>query len=281
MASRRVAWLVGLALAAACGGELDEEARPIVGGHAAKPGAFPATGALVLGKAYHCTATLIAADMAVTAAHCLVDVAGGDLGFTLDTDVSDGNLGHVVPVFRVLRHPGFGGRMPPEVSRADDIGVVVLTAPIEGVEPARLIDPGVPLIDREVSELMVCGYGLELWYRPSEVGVKRDTVVEIDALSEWEVSTLPGESQPCFGDSGGPIFIHTPEGVRLLAVVSRSAGGSNRCDEGAIATLVAPYQAWMAEAALFRSAGGCSAGGGAASAWFAIALAALLLRRRR
>ena len=279
MVSRSVTCLAALIVTAACGGELDETTRPIVGGHAAKPGAYPATGALVIGKAYHCTATLIASDIALTAAHCLVSVAGTDLGFTLDADVTDGDLGEVVPVFRALRHPGFRVRMPPEVSQADDIGLVVLRHPIEGVTPELLVDPGVPLPVADGSDLAVCGYGLALWYQPGAVGVKRDAFVEIDAMSQFEVSTVPGDAQPCNGDSGGPLFVRTPEGQRLFAVVSRSAGSSNHCDVGAIATLTAPYVDWIAEVSVAESAAGCAVGGPASAAWPAVLL--LLWRARR
>jgi|RhiMethySRZTD1v2_1073278.scaffolds.fasta_scaffold94194_2 secreted trypsin-like serine protease len=260
---------------AACGGEVadDSAARPIVGGHSAKPGAFPATGALVQGKGYHCTATLIAPDVAVTAAHCLVDVGGTGLGFTLDGDITDGSLGEVVPVFRALKHPGYRGDLRPEVGQANDVGIVILTQPIEHVTPAAMLLPSLPVDVGEGIELEACGYGLALWYEPGDVGVKREATVSVATVAEWELSTAAGEAQPCNGDSGGPLFVSTPLGPRLVGVVSRSAGDTDRCDGGAIATRIGPYFDWIAEASLEESSPGCSAGGTAplgAAPWLAL-----------
>ena len=260
-------WLAGiLSLVAACGVEVAEDSatRPIVGGHSAKPGDYPATGALVQGKGYHCTATLIAADVALTAAHCLVDVSGTGLAFTLDGDVSDGVF-DAIPVFRALKHPDYrGDLLNPVMGRANDVGIVILSRPVENVTPAGMLLPSFPLELGEGDQLEAVGYGLELWYAPGGVGgvgVKRQATVSVANLAQHELSTAAGEPQPCNGDSGGPLFASTALGPRIVGVVSRSAGFTGHCDGGAIATRIAPYFDWIAEATLEQEAVGCQAGG--------------------
>src|SRR4051812_38285410 len=78
----------------------------IITGQQSDPGEFPATGQVVIGDTLICTATLIAPDVALTAAHCLEKPIFGSYGFTLDTDSSDG-VDDVIPSSVWHQHPGF------------------------------------------------------------------------------------------------------------------------------------------------------------------------------
>jgi uncharacterized protein (TIGR03382 family) len=251
----------------------------IIGGDTSAPNAFPATGMLVVGAHLACTATLVAPDVALTAAHCLTPPTFGDFGFTLDTDTSDGT-DNIIPVRTTHQHPDFDDRVDEFLGLAvrNDIGVIILERPILDVPPAQI---DTPMFDTPLdtgNQLAMCGYGRVSWYG-SAYPLKRDALVVVDKAQDHEFSTAPVDPQPCIGDSGAPLFLDSPEGPRIVGVVSRAVGSSNMCDTGAIITRVGPYAPWIAEASQDRDSG-CNAGGGGTALPLGAALAYLARRRR-
>jgi len=253
----------------------------IIGGGRSDPSAFPATGMLVVGTHLQCTATLIAPDVALTAAHCLRQPEFGSLGFTLDADASDGT-DDVVPIALFHPHPDFDDGVDAFIDLAvrNDIGIFILEHPIEGVVPAQIDTPINETVIGAGSPLALCGYGWTFWLNGS-AAQKRDAEVVVDRAKDFEFSTTAIDPQPCTGDSGGPLFVDGPDGRRIVGIVSRAMGTSRMCDTGAIITRVAPYAAWIAEASRDRDRG-CDAGGGGGGAILPLgALCAMNARRRR
>jgi protease YdgD len=254
--------------------------QAIVGGETSGPSEFLATGMLTARDRLVCTATLIAPDVALTAAHCLREPAFGSFGFTLDTDESDGTS-EVVPVLFTHQHPDFDEGVDEfvDLSERNDIGIIILEHPILNVVPEEIdkaaygtpVDPG--------AELALCGYGRPDWYIGT-AALKRDAKVIVDRTDYFEFSTMADGPQPCNGDSGAPLLIDTPNGRRLVGVVSRAMGRSMMCDTGAIVTRVSQYAAWINKASKDRDRGLCSAGGGSSFAPLLV-VAALVVRRRR
>ncbi|HKE13949.1 MAG TPA: trypsin-like serine protease [Kofleriaceae bacterium] len=262
----------------------------VIGGESSDPGAYPATGALLHGLAYRCTATLIAPDVAITAAHCLAEGGFGDFGFTLDADLGDG-MGHPIEVLAHHQHPEFR-ETAEELTRMgqrNDVGVVILAEPIEGVAVEELdlgLDPGGADGDLESgSALTLCGYGRDQWATSETAGVKREGVLHVDRVGDWELETTHDGPQACRGDSGAPLFAETSDGRVIAGLVSRAVGDSHMCDSGGIHTRVAPYAEWIAQASRDRDVGGCQAGGGgtggAGAAFALLAACALAVRGRR
>jgi uncharacterized protein (TIGR03382 family) len=254
--------------------------RAIVGGGPSDPNEFPATGMLVVGDRLQCTATLIAPDVALTAAHCLHQPVFGTLGFTLDADASDGTA-DVIPIALFHPHPDFDEGVDAFLDLAvrNDIGILILERPVPDVVPERVDTPLLETAIGAGDPLALCGYGWTFWLNGS-VAVKRDAEVFVDRAKDYEFSTTPVDPQPCVGDSGGPLFVDGPDGRRIVGVVSRAVGTSRMCDTGAIITRVAPYAAWIAEASRDRDRG-CSAGGGGGSMLPLGVLGVLYARRRR
>jgi hypothetical protein len=236
--------------------------QSIIGGDPSEPSEFMATGMVVARGKLICTATLIAPDVGLTAAHCLKEPQFGSLGFTLDIDASNGTDDTVGIKFAHM-HPDFDERVDPfvDLSIRNDIGVFILERPMTGayneliddLDLATVVDPG--------NQLAMCGYGWPM-YSSGSLGLKRDANVLVDRTDNFEFSTVPSNPQPCNGDSGAPLFVDTPDGRRIVGVVSRAMGRSDRCDTGAIITRVAPYAQWIAYASADRTEGGCAAGGG-------------------
>jgi len=72
-------------------------------------------------------------------------------------------------------------------------------------------------------------------------------IVKTDSPSNLLVLKSGGRRGTCFGDSGGPDFIDTPDGVEVLAMVST---GPESCELGiSVDTLMAPYVAWVGKTA--------------------------------
>jgi Trypsin len=293
--------------------ESAELTTAIIGGQATLPGEFPATGALVYKGTFRCTATLIAPDVILTAAHCL-EGSSGNFGFTLDSQVpltpgattlppavdpdagtmdSSGDVDAgdmelpvvgdtpVYPVFLVHQHPDFdSGGANKDLGQVNDVGVAILrrpitTVPVEQVD-TRLTDVG------PGSELRLTGYGVTAWYLKYSAGIKHDAMVLVDGVGDFEIRTSAAavEAQPCKGDSGGPLFAQDGDAHPITGVISRSATQSFQCNQGAIATRVAPYAGWIAEASLDRDTG-CSVGGADRRTWAALLVWLLVAFRRR
>lgn len=256
--------------------------QPIIGGESTKQGDYPATGALVRGSSYRCTATLIAPDVAITAAHCLDGDGWGDFGFTLDDDLTE-DITDLVPALVVHQHPAFHseGAEYLEIGKRNDIGVVILEEPIRGVPYEKLDDGDEVASLTSGTQLELCGYGRAQWAARHTAGMKRNAMVYVDVATSFELQSIQEDPQPCKGDSGGPLFAETPFGRRITGLVSRAAGGSHMCDTGAIYTRVATYADWVYEAAQDRDTG-CSAGGRGGNAWWAwpALLSCLVIRRR-
>lgn len=252
---------------------------PIIGGDTSAPNEFPATGMLLIGTHMICTATLIAPDVAITAAHCLTPPIFGAFGFSLDTNAADGT-DNIIPVSFTHQHPDFDDGVEDflGLSVRNDVGVLILETPILDVTPAQLDSPGLGTAIDPGNQLAMCGYGRIAWYTGA-LALKRDAVVLVDQITDYEFSTAATDPQPCIGDSGAPLFADTLDGTRIVGLVSRAMGTSEMCDSGAIITRVGPYASWIEEASHDRDAG-CSAGGGGSLLPLA-ALGAFLVRRRR
>lgn len=281
-------WVLAIALMmAACAVDAAEPmsrtytaSQSIVGGDPSESSEFLATGMIVARNGLICTATLISPDVGLTAAHCLRDPDFGSLGFTLDADASNGTDG-VMPIKFTHQHPEFDDRVDPFVDLAirNDIGVFILDTPVSDIQFEQVDDRTFETALDPGNQLAICGYG---WtsYSSNTFGLKRDANVLVDRTDQFEFSTAATNPQPCNGDSGAPLFVMTPTGRRIVGVVSRAMGRSDRCDSGAIITRVAPYAEWIAGAGADRTEG-CNAGGAGSAVPLGALWAALACRPRR
>lgn len=267
--------------------------QPIINGEPVDSDVFPSAAQLIIGgslqgqqiKSPVCTATLVAPDVVLTAAHCLEDFPltfgifplddmtfwvtfEEDLGYMMEQE-HQGNPplpDDAVEASGFVQHPGFtfeafnGGVDGP--GKFDDIALVFLEEPITDRPHAWLpdADEDASLAEQQVVDIV--GYGqqtAESGGNPFEPPAPGTAFVRIHAesfineLGEHEMQIGDGEetSRKCHGDSGGPSYpqveTELTEDVRVVGVTSH-AYDERDCQVGGVDTRVGPYLEWIAEA---------------------------------
>lgn len=210
----------------------------------------PAVGYLVTsdGKE-HCTGTLIAPDVVLTAAHCFNGPAElwfgigkiGAAGATVYTPVASG--GELAPYAFV--HPGFQGGN-------HDLAYIVLSQPVTGVTPATVGD----YRSGDACDFDAVGYGrstagaadLQSGF-DGERKTARMCARDIDASSGF-LKVVGQDGSVCTGDSGGGLIRHGATGDVVVATVHGAATPNARCDTG----ITVFYQPLVGEEAFIREA---------------------------
>lgn len=211
-------------------------ARPegtIVGGR--EFDGLPAVGAFALSSGQHwCTGTLVAPRVVLTAAHCLVDHAAGELEFRIGP--VSASASERLAVRELIPHPSYRAG-----SFDYDIGVVLLDR-AASVPPMRLIDEmDASWADRE---LFFVGYGIVDGVTREGAGRKRSVVIPIESVGSDRYRYRSEGKNTCTGDSGGPAFWQSPDREwRITGVVSH---GDAPCLEWGVNTRVDVFRPFLA-----------------------------------
>jgi len=227
-----------------------------LGGHAAADGIVNGTptnydswqGAIALMWTDYglvCTGTLIDPEVVLSAGHCvLLPDYGMDfvsnpaqLWIAGGADVTTAPA-HIANVESVVAHPDWDG-----YGWGTDLSMIKLSSPVVSVPRYGLrAPPQVPVGE----PVKIVGYGMtdESDYESSGIHRMGDTTVLTVLEEEIE---LGGETNGCFGDSGGPMFSHQ-DGEWVVSGVT-SHGESEDCwaDHGAWYVNVVTYLGWIDE----------------------------------
>jgi|GEM_PF-3420106 len=242
----------------------------IIGGSVARATEFPATGAIIARSGGQgpnfgtliCTASLIAPDTLLTAAHCTINPFEGFINFTyfftLSNDVSGfendpTNLPpDTVGISKLVPHPDFdinSMASPMGLGNFYDIGLAFLESEITSVSPLVIMqtdDSSSVLVNAEVD---IAGYGL-IAPNGQSAGVKHvaQTVINEVAPAEIQIGNMAPTPQKCRGDSGGPTILEVNDGLfpstRLISVTSR-AYDQRDCEVGGVDTRVDFFREWV------------------------------------
>jgi endonuclease G len=289
-----VVWVgAGSGIAAANSSSGIEESS-VIGGEAAAEGEWPDAVALVDLDQPYCTGTLIAADLVLTAAHC---VAGGPPP-DVRVNTVDGTSGPALAVREVHIHPDW--------ETTYDAALLVLDRPVSGVAPRPLIPDCARAALVDGARVTVAGFGDRGLERNAPTGELYQADLTITGLdcptSEGCNAAIRPDGEliaageigvdSCYGDSGGPLYLRTGTGDYLAGVVSRATFSATAdCGEGGIYVRTDPLAGWIESIAArplpagscdpVESDGGCrAAGGGSGGALFAL-IALVMCRRRR
>lgn len=281
-----------------------ETRAPIIGGVPAEADGDPDTGALVAkltafsGRfemvTVFCTATLIAPDVLLTAAHCedpffqfeaFRDFFESEIYFTRVLDLSayaspmvgqSNELPDDAVQVESFENPGFSFEdFASGIVENKDISLGYLASSIAGVTPATLSDAS------DASEVVagrsvwIVGYGQRDPDDGQASGIKFEAESIINEVGpfEMQIGTVPADHpQKCHGDSGGPTFLEVSDGRqpsrRLVGVTSHAISVEADCHEGGVDTRVHPYVDWIVE----RLEAACREGRRSAEACAATAL---------
>jgi trypsin len=186
-----------------------------------------------------CTATLIASNVLVTAAHCVAPTTiGNDNVFAVVFGFSLNNPDGATGVSAIHYDADFDPNHP---EAGHDIAVVIMD---QGVNL-----PPVPynhdLLDRSLvgSQVRIVGYGVDESQDPNSAGVKRQVVTQLNDYNDMLIlEGAPGRGS-CAGDSGGPLLINAGGAEVLIGVTSY--GSTNCFEEGDYDTRVDTFAAWL------------------------------------
>ncbi len=199
----------------------------IVGGAPAAAGDWPAAAAIYVSGSFSCSGVLVAPDVVLTAAHCLGNPYV-QKHVVLDT------IDHTTGTVPIPVEASYGYEDP---FNTFDVAAFVLSEPAP-VQPRRILqDCMVEDYLRAGATVSIVGYGAtDEWgtedttrLHEARVSIEDPDCSDLAAGCNEDVS--PGGeliaggdgTDSCTGDSGGPLYLETPDGIFLAGLTSRAA----------------------------------------------------------
>ena len=228
-------------------------AAAMVGGAAPATGEIAQSPVLIVGsRGNSCTATAIARDLVLTAAHCVP----GDAEYKrVEFDAARRPI--LKDVARIARHPGFDLNAMLAHRATADVALLKLAQPLpDGMAPAAL---GTRVPRAAGEEFIVAGFGVTVRGDGKTGGTLRAAALVatgrpgslqlrlVDPATRNERAGLGA----CTGDSGAPAFEQIDGRPGVIGVVSWSTGPNNADGCGGLTgvTPLANYRAWIVEQA--------------------------------
>lgn len=270
-----VALSASLALPSLAADRYGSKSGAIVGGEPGTEADIRSTIALVDAStgAQSCTGTLIAPQVVVTAAHCIVDVQGNvaeassvQVVFGV-LDTSEASDEQRMNVSQVIPHPEYlKGEEPVDetgLGKDNDIAIYILQSaidfPVVPVLPPSLVESAMT----EGRTIIVTGYGT-IEDQGEASGVLYTAETSLGKVVEFEFFAGGiGQPDTCPGDSGGPAYLDLDGAIHLIGATSRGRQDSEiGCGDGGVYSLVPAYLDWIAESASNAGVAGPGGGGG-------------------
>lgn len=214
-----------------------------------------------------CGGTLIAPTVVLTAAHCILqpeydyysyygygfgDPYPPEAFYVVANTIvaSSAQEANSYPVAQVIAHDDFSldtGDDATGIGQANDIGLLILSEPIEDVPLATILP--MDSVDDELTEgtdVIITGWGMRGSYS-EPMGVLHIAEVPYVRRTDHEfIAGEEGEADTCPGDSGGPVYYEGDDGIFSIGIVSRGVATSyTMCGEGGIYTLTSAYTDWI------------------------------------
>lgn len=220
----------------------------IVGGRDVLEDEFPWMVELISNNEHHCGGALIAPNWVLTAAHCLKEVP--TYGISLPDRVIINNIDRAqahgnseeINIQDIHNHQNFTLSANTEL----DIGLIYLATP-SNIDPVLINDTD-PMLLSVDDTVYTMGWGLS---SPSgnlldKLKIARPIVKSLTSdIIEAGFDAGEDEEGAAAGDSGGPLFINTSDGYRLVGLVSGGAGPTTTAGSPGIFTRVFAYTNWI------------------------------------
>lgn len=264
----RIKYLLILSLLSACGSDknLVTSYEPIINGAPCSENLFPASLALIQtkGSSYSsfCGATLIAPDVAVTAAHCVKKLfkpsyqqqnqaqyfvtSKSDLTHLYDTEF-DSDSEKTIQIHAVVIHKGYTDFK--DSGPDNDIALLFLTRQ-STLQPAQILTPWEADSLKTGATTLIVGWGQR---QVGAKGLVRTESIKHCAVSflnhttpfDLHVGSNGNNPRKCFGDSGGASYIRSSETFKLVGITSIGIPGDDDCQEGTVDTRIDAYYDWI------------------------------------
>jgi len=216
---------------------LTASAQQVVGGTQVAAGDYEDAAGIVFGNSVDCTGVLVAPNVVLTAGHCM----GGITAVVLATNNYQQG-GEIIQVDRSVEYSNSWNTY--------DVAVLVLAEDAQ-TEPVMIAQDCI-LDDHlyDGAKVTIVGYGATDNYGnqyTSRLNEADTTIDDADCTTMQygcNNAVSPGgelgagaddEFDSCYGDSGGPLYLSTPEGRFLIGLTSRGYSNSNLpCGQGGI-----------------------------------------------
>ncbi|MGU3536719.1 S1 family peptidase [Methylobacterium sp. A54F] len=247
-----------IALGAVAAGLAAAPAQAVINGQVARDpnGARSFTVRIESTQGEICSGTLIAPDIVLTAAHCVMHQAGYSV-----IAVDRGFRQVRIPAAAASMHPDFVPGTTPEDQPGIDLALIKLAQPLGGDFMPLDARGGGGIANGESVD--IAGFGVVAENRRNTARTLRQAhLVSIGSLQVANRVTVVTDRQrlaetagagACLGDSGGPILRGGPGGYQIIGVVSWSSGalqqnGRRRtaCGGFTAVTPVAEHAGWIA-----------------------------------
>jgi hypothetical protein len=197
-----------------------------------------------------CSGTAIGRSLVLTAAHCVA--RPGDYAIVRNLAGTQ----HLVPVARVLLHPGFSADSFRTRKPTPDLALLKTALPLpQSLKPAPLAREN--SLPRPGDRFLIAGYGQAAEGDARTAGTLRALSLPAVGTTGGIMVRLSSPGTPggsCDGDSGGSVFRDNGR-FELAGVIGWATGPNGRgCGAVTGATLVGIHSQWIAEAA--KSLGG-------------------------
>jgi len=230
-----------------------EEPLNIYGGAPVEPGDWPDTAAILdkRGEVF-CTGTLIAPNVVLSAAHCATGGSADPRSVVLASEDLSG--GEAISVTRYEVHEKW--------QQTYDVAVLILAEDAETAPRMLATDCVLEEHLGDDAAVTIVGYGATEETDFNELKNVVETVVtdhdcsqtgRFDCLEDvspnGELMAGGDGADSCYGDSGGPLYLNTPEGDFLVGVTSRGASYTSDCGDGGVYVRPDAVLDWIEETA--------------------------------
>jgi secreted trypsin-like serine protease len=221
-----------------------------------------------------CTGTLIAPDRVLTAGHCVQGADPGRFGVVVGADAHNPAQVPKASIHRAREfaiHPGyklafpFAKNSPQNATAVDDVAIIVLSKPVEGIAPIAIAGPADAALEAPGAPVRLLGYGQigRFQRAPALQGGSLSVIsaarcrrsypkaIHPTDLCALDLDGNPTLTQPCPGDSGGPLIAQGPNGPVQVGVTSwASEVKDKRCGEARLPGVwmrVSSYHAFLTD----------------------------------